>query len=420
MPIFRAARAAAVAATLLASLTTTASACSESARSFGLSRIAEIDATGGPVFGLITKQQKESRFLGAKEAVLTFDDGPLPGVTRAILDTLDQFCAKATFFSVGRMAAAYPESVREILKRGHTLGTHTWSHPMSLPRLSPKQARDQIESGFAAVSLAAGQPIAPFFRFPGLNDSGALVQHLGGRNIATFTVDVVSNDSYIADTQRLIDRTLAQLEEHQGGIVLFHDIKAQTARALPTILSEMKRRGYRIVHMTSKHPFAPDPAYVAAVSQHIVDKKIGPQRPALLAVVDAPVAPAPVGGADLAREPAAVAAVVPAQATPVTPKDGGAEPSPARVAGAANADAAVAPTASTARAVVARPKAAVRPAPAGPTTQIEVVAGTYPNPAAAKPQALPPIAAATAPSRPRALEPSWQDVQRVRLQESGN
>ena len=69
--------------------------------------------------------------------MLTFDDGPMPWITTSILDTLDQHCTKATFFSVGRMAIAYPETTRAIMLRGHTLGTHTWSHPLNIARLAP-------------------------------------------------------------------------------------------------------------------------------------------------------------------------------------------------------------------------------------------------------------------------------------------
>ena len=90
--------------------------------------------------------------------------------------------------------------------------------------------------------LAAEQPIAPFFRFPGLSDSPALMSYLQERGIAAFTVDVVSNDSYIGDVNRLIARTLERVEADKGGIILFHDIKHVTARALPTILSELKAR----------------------------------------------------------------------------------------------------------------------------------------------------------------------------------
>ncbi len=227
----------------------------------GLARTVEVNGSGGPVYGDITKAPKEASFLAPKEGVLTFDDGPMPWVTAAILDTLDRHCTKATFFSVGRMAIAYPESVREILLRGHTLGTHTWSHPLNIARLRPDKAKDEIERGFAAVAMAAGRPIAPFFRFPGLSDSSLLIGHLKGRAIATFTVDVVSNDSYISDPQRLARRTIERTEARQGGILLFHDIKAATAKALPTILAELKARGYRVVHMRSVNPVEPVTTY---------------------------------------------------------------------------------------------------------------------------------------------------------------
>jgi peptidoglycan/xylan/chitin deacetylase (PgdA/CDA1 family) len=235
----------------------------------GVARVVEIDAAGGPIFGAMTSQAREARFLGPKEVVLTFDDGPMPGITRSILDTLDRFCTKATFFSVGRMAVAHPALVREVLARGHTLGTHTWSHPLNLPRMSPERARDQIDSGFAAVALAAGAPIAPFFRFPGLSDSPVLLDHLQKRGIAAFTVDVVSNDSYIADPARLVARTLAHARAENGGILLFHDIKHVTARALPTILRELRAGGFSVVHMRAKTPFVPDERYVAAVRENM-------------------------------------------------------------------------------------------------------------------------------------------------------
>ena len=250
-----------------------AMACDATHERLGVARVVEIDATGGPLFGRLSNQPREKRFLAPGEVVLTFDDGPMPGVTRAILDILDQFCTKATFFAVGQMAVAYPVGVREIVRRGHTLGTHTWSHPINLRRLAPARARDQIESGFAAVALAAGAPIAPFFRFFGLNDSRELLDHLASRDIAAFTVDVVSNDSYIVSPERLIARTLSHIEAENGGIVLFHDIKPQTARALPTILAQMKARGFSVVHMRAKQPFKTDEAYLVAVRDHLAERR---------------------------------------------------------------------------------------------------------------------------------------------------
>ena len=73
----------------------------------------------------------------------------------------------------------------------------------------------------------------------------------------------MSNDSYIGSPSRLAARTIDQVERQNGGIVLFHDIKASTAHALPTILTELKKRGYKIVHMRSKSVFEPLPALTA-------------------------------------------------------------------------------------------------------------------------------------------------------------
>jgi peptidoglycan-N-acetylglucosamine deacetylase len=280
--------------------------CANPKDALGVSRIVEIDAKTGPLFGAFTKYEKEPRFLQPKEVVLTFDDGPLPKYTKPILDALDKFCTKATFFYVGQMAQAYPEMVKEVMGRGHTMGTHTWSHPMNLRAMSIERSTDQIERGFAAVALAAGQPISPFFRFPGLSDSGPMLAHLQERGIAAFTVDVVSNDSYIGSPSRLVARTIAQVEHQNGGIILFHDIKASTAAALPTILTELKKRGYKVVHMTSKSTYEPVPAITADLEAKRVAaeaKKSAAEKPKLVPFF------APIQAANLEAEAAATPAV---------------------------------------------------------------------------------------------------------------
>lgn len=298
------------------------SGCANTAAGSGVSRIVEIDTSAGPLFGDITKFAKEDRFLAPREVVLTFDDGPMPWITKSILDTLDRYCAKATFFSVGRMALAYPASVREVLARGHTLGGHTHTHPLNIARLKSERSIDEIERGFAAIALAAGQPIAPFFRFPGLSDSPGLLDHLQKRGIAAFTVDVVSDDSFINDATRLARQTLARIEAKQGGIVLFHDIKASTAKALPVILSELQARGYKIVHMRSKAPLVPVAHYEAELLPRLA--KVQPRADGKAAMVpfygttgprnvttsDADAAAAPAAAGQTATATATASAVV--------------------------------------------------------------------------------------------------------------
>lgn len=229
----------------------------------GVARSIIVDTSSGGLFGRVSKFRKSSLQLRHKEVVLTFDDGPFPRVTRSILATLDRFCVKATFFPVGRMALTYPETLKDILRRGHTLGSHTWSHPLNVAKLANTTAIAQIERGFSAVAAAAGQPIAPFFRFPGLSDSKVLLDYLAWRKVATFTVDIISNDSFTRDPAALARRTLKQLDARGSGIILFHDIKSVTAKALPRILAGLKTGGYRVVHLRAKSTFQPLEKYSA-------------------------------------------------------------------------------------------------------------------------------------------------------------
>lgn len=235
--------------------------CAGNENAIGVSRIIEIDAATGPLFGGITKQKNEPNFLGPKEVVLTFDDGPVPWITGPILKELERHCTRATFFSVGRMAVAYPATLKAVVEAGHTAAGHTWSHPLNLRRLKLSSAVEQIERGFSAIAAATDGDVAPFFRFPGLSDSGPLLDHLQARNIATFTVDVVSDDSFISDPDKLARITLDRIKRTNGGIVLFHDIKPATAKALPTILDALATDGYTVVHMRARRKLTPHPDF---------------------------------------------------------------------------------------------------------------------------------------------------------------
>ncbi len=126
-------------------------ACATHDDVLGLSRMVEVDAAGGPLFGRVASGGYD--FLKDGEVVLTFDDGPLRAYTRAVLKALDKHCTKATFFMVGRMAVADPEMVREVASHGHTVAAHTWSHA-KLQGLAPDKAKDEIELGFSAVAQA--------------------------------------------------------------------------------------------------------------------------------------------------------------------------------------------------------------------------------------------------------------------------
>ena len=214
----------------------------------GVSRVVEIDTSTGPLFGA---PYKEPSFLADGEVVLTFDDGPLRAYTMPVLEALAAHCARATFFLVGRMAVADPETVKEYARRGHTVGTHTWSHA-NLQALTPLKARAEIELGFSAVQQAMGKPLAPFFRFPFLRDTKSMIFHLQERQIGIFSIDVDSKDYRSRDPGSVHRKVMADLARTRKGIVLFHDIQPSTARALPGLLADMKANGYRIVHIQPK------------------------------------------------------------------------------------------------------------------------------------------------------------------------
>src|SRR5262249_47797300 len=150
-------------------------------------------------------------------------------------------------------------TLREIALRGHTIGSHTWSHPLSIHSMPFERIKAEIEIGFAAVSQAAGQPIAPFFRFPGLGASPEAAAYLAGRNISIWSLEVVAGDAERGATPaRITHDTVARLERLGKGIVLFHDTKRITAEALDGILTILENDGYTVVHIVSNTAYQPD------------------------------------------------------------------------------------------------------------------------------------------------------------------
>ncbi|PPC85399.1 MAG: polysaccharide deacetylase [Hyphomicrobium sp.] len=235
------------------------------ADALGVSRTVEIDTTGGPGFGL--DHYKAFDFLQPKEVVLTFDDGPQKFSTEMVLTALAEHCTKATFFSIGKMALGYPEIIREVAKGGHTVGTHTWSHQNLRKSKTAKDAETEIERGISAVQRAVGAPIAPFFRFPTLQDSPEALAHLQGRNVAMFSTDVDSFDFKIQPPANLVKGIISKLDKKGKGILLMHDIHKNTAKALPLLLTELKANGYKIVHITAKTPVTTLAEYDAMIEK---------------------------------------------------------------------------------------------------------------------------------------------------------
>ncbi len=216
-----------------------------------ISRTVEIDTTVGPGFGF--EHFKQHDFLRDREVLLTFDDGPWPVHTPAVLKALEEQCVKATFFIIGKHATYYPTILKQVHDAGHTIGTHTWSHrDLARKGTTADQAKDEIEKGVSAVALSLGQAPAPFFRFPALRHPPELVTYLGERNIAMFSTDLDSFDFKARRPEQVVKTVMSKLNKTGKGIVLLHDFQPQTAEAVPQLLKELKDNGFKVVHMRAK------------------------------------------------------------------------------------------------------------------------------------------------------------------------
>ena len=221
----------------------------------GLSRVVEIDTTGGPAFG--TEHFKQYDFLRDKEVVFTFDDGPWPDNTPKVLKALVENCTKATFFEIGQHATWRPDISRDVAAAGMTIGSHTWSHKdlAKNPYASDiEKAKEEIEMGVSAVRMAVGGPVAPFFRFPDLQMPADLMTYLGTRNIATFSADIDTFDFKLRKPEDVVKSAMTRLAKNGKGMLLMHDFQHATADAIPELLRQLKAAGYKVVHMVAKQP----------------------------------------------------------------------------------------------------------------------------------------------------------------------
>jgi peptidoglycan/xylan/chitin deacetylase (PgdA/CDA1 family) len=247
-----------------------ATSCPDNPDAIGISRAVEIDTTGGPGFGF--EHFKAHDFLREGEIVLTFDDGPWPKNTPAVLQALAANCTRAIFFPIGLHATYHPEILKQVAAAGHAIGSHTWCHQdlsktkghclmngkMETVEYNPK---DEIEKGISAVHWAVGAPTAPYFRFPALRQPPELIDYLGKRNIAIFSADLDSFDFKMRKPEQVKQSVLSKLKKNGKGIVLMHDFQHATAEAAMDLLKELKLAGYKVVFMKPKFSVTTLPEY---------------------------------------------------------------------------------------------------------------------------------------------------------------
>jgi len=198
-----------------------------------------------------------------------------------VLKALADQCVRATFFSIGKHATYYPDILRKVVAGGHTVGTHTWSHIELEGVVKTKgleAAEEEFEKGASAVPMMAGTPIAPFFRFPELRHPNEMLTYLGERNVAIFSADVDSWDFRIKKPEELTKSLMGKVRKAGKGIILMHDFQKVTSIALPQILAELQRDGFKVVHMVPKETLGTLPQFDEAVQKEI-KMPVVPKRP---------------------------------------------------------------------------------------------------------------------------------------------
>ncbi|MGK3208357.1 polysaccharide deacetylase family protein [Amycolatopsis sp. MEPSY49] len=181
-----------------------------------------------------------------KVVALTFDDGPDPAGTQAILDTLRGRGVPATFFLIGRDIAAHPDLAHDIAAAGHEIGNHSFSHDRMIG-VTPAWVADEVEATDALIRTT-GYPGDILFRPPNGKKLFALPHYLASHNRITVTWDVEPDSDGTPDAATVVSTTVSQVRP--GSIVLLHGMYAgreQTRQAIGPIIDRLKERGYRFV-----------------------------------------------------------------------------------------------------------------------------------------------------------------------------
>ena len=181
-----------------------------------------------------------------RQVCLTFDDGPHPEVTPRVLELLERYQAKASFFCIGERARAYPEIVREIVRRGHSVENHSDRHSHAFALYGISLLRREIERTQATVAAITGR--APqFFRAPAGFRSpllGFVLSPMGLRYVSWTRRGL---DTVARDPAGVLGRLTSGLAA--GDVLLLHDSVPLSLTVLPALLEQLAARGLTCVSL---------------------------------------------------------------------------------------------------------------------------------------------------------------------------
>lgn len=198
-----------------------------------------IKCTNGVVCGVPTTE---------KVVALTFDDGPHPTFTPALLKLLDRYHVKATFFMVGKLIEKYPQVAKAVAKSGHAIANHTYSHPRNIEALPPWKIAQEIDKCEAAIERVTGQR-PHLFRPPKGLVNGTVLTVASDKDYKTILWSVCADHHDAPTPELMAKRVLDRISP--GGIVLAHDgsqaFRWKDVAATRIIIETLLKRGYRFV-----------------------------------------------------------------------------------------------------------------------------------------------------------------------------
>ncbi len=216
------------------------------------------------------------------EIALTFDDGPNPAYTPQVLAVLQAYNIKATFFDVGYLVKEYPTIVRQEFLQGHSIGNHSWSHPQ-LTRLSATDILSQLVSTSDAIQSVTGSR-PTIFRPPYGSFNRFVFAQALQQNLSTILWNNEARD-WATPGVNVIARRILNLARY-GGIILLHDgggFRAQTAAALPIIITTLQQRGFTFVTIPQLLHDMATPDHTSSVSSTTSASSLTVLMPTLVA-----------------------------------------------------------------------------------------------------------------------------------------
>lgn len=193
-----------------------------------------------------------------QEIALTIDDGPNEPFCTQLLDIFREQGIRATFFVVGRRVKEHPDVVRRMLEDGHEVANHSQNH-YRLDTLPADQCRREINDCDINFYRATGRHLS-ILRPPGVRYNDTVVKSARELGYEIISWNDAAKDFLDVSPDFIVNRTLRRTEN--GSIILLHDDRSATVTAMPRILSELKRQGYKFVSISEMLAHLPKPVMV--------------------------------------------------------------------------------------------------------------------------------------------------------------